>query len=94
LLKTSIIWLDEIVEKIAWKHTVERHEVHEVFDNRPHVRFIERGNYPGEDVYAAYGQTLAGRYLVVFFINKQDSQVLPLSARDMTEKERKYYEKT
>ncbi|MDZ7314012.1 MAG: hypothetical protein ONB45_22345 [candidate division KSB1 bacterium] len=37
----------------------------------------------GENVYAAYGQTHAGRYLIGFFINKQKTAALPISARDM-----------
>jgi hypothetical protein len=47
----------------------------------------------GEDVYAAYGRTNAGRYLIVFFINKRRTAALPISARDMSESERSYYEK-
>jgi uncharacterized DUF497 family protein len=46
----------------------------------------------GEDLYVAYGQTLDGRHLVVFFIQKYQSAALPISARDMTGAERRYYE--
>jgi uncharacterized DUF497 family protein len=42
-------------------------------------------------VYAAYGQTRAGRYLVVFFIRKPQAGALPISAREMTSPERRYY---
>jgi len=45
-----------------------------------------------EDVYEAFGQTQQGRYLVVFFIHKTGA-ALPISARDMTASERRYYEK-
>jgi uncharacterized DUF497 family protein len=45
----------------------------------------------GEDVYAALGQTDAGRYLIAFFIRKDDDRILPISARDMTHAERKRY---
>jgi uncharacterized DUF497 family protein len=47
----------------------------------------------GENLYAAYGQTGAGRYLIVFFVLKNQTSALPISARDMTHAERKYYEK-
>ena len=33
----------------------------------------------------------AGRYLVVFFISKPQNMALPISARDMTNSERRYY---
>ena len=45
----------------------------------------------GEDLYVAYGQTAAGRYLVVFFILKYQTAALPISAREMTQAERRYY---
>jgi uncharacterized DUF497 family protein len=35
----------------------------------------------------------AGRYLVVFFIQKSDHRILILTARDMTVAERRRYEK-
>ena len=53
-----------------------------------------QGQVEGEDVYAAYGQTDGGRYLVVFFIDKDDKDdnaALPISARDMTPAERRFY---
>ena len=39
-------------------------------------------------MYSASGQTDAGRYLIVFFIHKQDNTALILSARDMDKKEK------
>jgi uncharacterized DUF497 family protein len=88
---TGFIWLDEIVEKLAWKHRVEIHEVESLFLARPKFRFVENGHREGEDVYAALGQTDAGRYLIAFFVLKLDGRALPVSARDMTDSERKLY---
>lgn len=88
---TGLIWLDEIVEKLGRKHGVEPSEVAEVFAGPVKFRFVEPGNRVNEDVYAALGQTDAGRYLIVFFISKNDHRALVLSARDMTEAERKRY---
>ena len=88
---TCVIWLRHIVDKLEWKHNVSTDEVEEVFRNRPRFRFIERGRVRGEDVYAALGQTKAGRYLVVFFIRKSSDAALVISARDMDAKERKRY---
>ena len=56
-------------------------------------RFVEKGHREGEDVYAALGQTEAGRYLVAFFVRKLDGRALPVSARDMNSRERKLYER-
>ncbi|KAM3112713.1 hypothetical protein [Phormidesmis sp. 146-33] len=62
-----------------------------MFEKCPNFRFVERGNRQDEDVYAASGRTNAGRYLIVFFIYKQDGDALILSARDMDNAERKRY---
>ena len=43
-------------------------------------------------MYAAYGQTRAGKYVVVFFIRKPGAAALPISAREMTTAERRYYD--
>jgi uncharacterized DUF497 family protein len=53
---------------------------------------LRRAVIPGEDVYAAFGQTLGGRYLSVFFIYKPVRKTaVIISARDMTDKERRAY---
>ncbi len=42
--------------------------------------------------YAAFSQTFGGRYLSVFFIFKpNDNTAVIISARDMSQKERKAY---
>ena len=89
----DIIWLDVFVEKLWRKHQVRAEEVEEVLYGSPKIRFIEKGDVKGENVYAAMGRSRAGRYLITFFIRKADNNALVISARDMTEKERKYYEK-
>ncbi len=90
---SGIIWLEKIVEKLARKHHLTQDEVEEVFVNTPQYRFIERGKIEGENVYAAYGQTDAGRYVTVIFIRKFDRRALIISARDMSKRERKQYGK-
>ncbi len=89
----GLIWLDEIIEKIARKHNVSQDEVRDILTDRPHFRFVEKGHRRGENVYAALGQTKNGRYLIVFFVYKKDGRAIILSARDMTPSERKRYEK-
>ena len=89
----KIIWKDQFVEKLAQKHGVAVAEVEEVFRSTPHVRKVGKGRIKNEDVYSALGQTNAGRFLIVFHIRKVSGSVLPISARDMDDSERKYYEK-
>jgi uncharacterized protein len=60
---TGVIWLREIVDKLAFKHHVEPYEVEEALNNKPKIRFVEKGQRKGEDVYLALGQNDAGRYL-------------------------------
>jgi hypothetical protein len=70
----GIIWLRDIVDKLAVKHQVETYEVEEAFDSRPKFRFVEKGEREGEDVYLALGRTEAGRYLTVLFIYKKQGK--------------------
>ena len=67
-------------------------EVEELLSNRPRFHRVSKGNRTGEDVYSAMGQTDAGRYLVVFLILKL-RRALVISARDMSRRERRTYEK-
>ncbi len=89
----GVIWLRDIVDKLAWKHGVDTFEVKEMLENGPKIRFVQKGERKGEDVYLALGQTYAGRYLAVFFVYKKTKEALILSARDMANKERKQYGK-
>ncbi len=87
----EILWKSRYVEKIAVKHRITTDEVEEVLFRRPLVRFWEKGKVQGENLYVAYGQTDAGRYLIIFFIQKAGNTALPISARGMTDAERRYY---
>lgn len=89
----NIIWKEQFTEKLEVKHGVQPYEVEEVLFSNPHIRRAEKGQIQGEDLYAAYGQTEAGRYLIVFFVLKHNTSALPISARDMTRSERKNYGK-
>ena len=89
----GFVWLPDIVDKIEVKHHLDQDEVEQVFFNRPRYWFVERGDRKGEDVYAAMGQTDAGRYTIVFFILKKNSSALIVSARDMDTRERRRHER-
>jgi uncharacterized DUF497 family protein len=87
----DVIWLPYIIDKLGWKHRVTPEEAEEVLFDNPLYRWVQHGHMPGEDLYAALGQTRAGRYLIIFFIYKQTREALILSARDMEDKERRQY---
>ena len=87
----EVIWKERFVDKIAAKHGITTEEIEDVLFSRPFVRFAEKGRVIGENLYVAYGQTEAGRYLVVFFIRKPRAAALPISARGMTRAEQRYY---
>ncbi len=88
----EVIWKDYYVDKIEVKHAISTDEVEEVLFGKPHVRRAQKGRVKGEDLYTAYGRSDAGRYLIVFFIRKKTA-AMPISARDMTDSEERYYAK-
>lgn len=89
----EIIWKDKFVDKLERKHSVTTDEVEQVLFTNPHIRCAEKGKIKGENLYVAYGQTETVRYLVGFFVYKRNKAAMPISVRDMTMSERKYYEK-
>ncbi|MDQ3131869.1 MAG: BrnT family toxin [Acidobacteriota bacterium] len=89
----GIIWINQIVDKLAFKHQIETNEVEEIFTGKPKFRFVEKGERKDENVYMALGQTVGGRYLTVLFIYKLTKEALILSARDMAHRERKMYDR-
>ena len=91
---TRIIWLHQYVTKMEVKHGVYRDEILDVLASQPRTRRVGKGRHqPGENLYVAYGQTEAGRYLAIFFIHKLTGEALIISARDMDDKERRRYER-
>ncbi len=75
-------WWDELNIEHITDHGVEPYEAEEVMDNNP---LILRA---GEGKYLAYGQTDAGRYLIVIFAPKGDRRLRVVTARDMTQAEK------
>ena len=90
----EIIWLDHIVDKLAWKHYVVPAEVEQVLKSRQTQRYRnQKGKIEGEDVFNALGRTEGGLYLSIFYIEKQGNRALVISARDMKTIERRRYVK-
>ena len=88
---TRFIWLEKVIQKLIWKHSVTTEEVRELFLNSPRYHFVEKGHNKDENVYSAQGQTDEGRYLICYFVHKIDKRALILSARDMKSSEKKRY---
>ena len=89
----DIVWLDRIVEKLAWKHNVFPSEVEEILSGSCRIFKKEKGRVEGEHLYNALGKTDQGRYLSVFFIKKIGNKALIVTARDMNGSERRRYGK-
>lgn len=79
---SSFEWDERNIGHIA-KHDVTPEEVEEACDNRP---FILKGR---EGRYLIYSQTDAGRFLLVVIGYLGNGIVRIITARDMTEPERK-----
>jgi hypothetical protein len=88
----TILCPESIEAKLEAKHNVTRREAHQTLLGRPRIRFAEMGHTEGEDMYVAFGRTAGGRYLSVFFIYKPAIKTaVIISARDMSERERRTY---
>ena len=90
---TDIIWKEQFIEKLEIKHNVAIYEAEEALYSNPLVRKVAKGRVRGQNIYSAQAQITDGRYLIVFFIRKKHDSALPISVREMTQTERKYYDK-
>ena len=81
----EFLWPRDRVDHIA-KHGIEPAEVEEVCFGKPLVqRTKSEGAHP---VYYALGQTSAGRYLFCVVIEFPDGKGFPVTAREMTRREK------
>ena len=84
-----LIWTQVVVDKIWRKHGVTPEEVEEaIYDDRPiwHKGTLES--------YCLYGQAMSGRYLfIVLRRNDRRTLLKVITARDMEDKEKRYYRK-
>ena len=46
------------MDKLSSKYAVSQDEVEEVLESRPKLRFVEKGNRKGENVYEALGRLM------------------------------------
>ena len=81
-------WKEHIVDKIIEKHAVTPDEVEEViYDGDPEIR------KSGKIRYLIWGQSCAGRYLLIVVEEESQGIFVPLTARDMTESEKRAFKK-
>jgi len=86
----DFIWPEERVEHIA-RHGVTPEEVEEVCFGKSMVRRVKsEGENP---VYYINGQTESGRYPFCVVIRFPDGNGYPVTAREMTAKEKRRYRK-
>ncbi len=85
----ELLWPQDRVNHIT-EHGITPDEVKEVcFGNRP---FLQRAKSHGENpVYYVLGQTISGRYLLCVIIQFPDGKGYPITARPMTDKEKRRY---
>ncbi len=86
----QLIWPEDRIEHIA-RHNITPDEVEEVCFNRA---FVQRGKSEGENpVFYVLGRTVAGRYLFCVIIQFPDKNGYPVTARLMTDTERRRFQK-
>jgi uncharacterized DUF497 family protein len=80
---------DHILEKIESKHRVSFEEVEEAcLSESHHVRRSREG------LYKLFGQTTAGRYIMVVLVNLGRGVWKVVTAREMSDSERRLYIKS
>lgn len=80
----DFIWDDDNLEHIA-RHGVEYWEVEEACSGRYLLLKAEKGKR------IILGQTISGRYLFVVLVQRAQGLVRVITARDMTQRERRRY---
>lgn len=83
----ALEWDPKRVEHIA-VHQVEPEEVWEVCLDRKHL-----ARRVGKNRYCLYGQTQSGRYLFVVLRKVREGIFKPITAREMTEREKRSYKR-
>jgi uncharacterized DUF497 family protein len=84
----ELVWPQDRIDHIA-RHGVTPEEVEQVCFGHP---FVQRARSEGENpVYYVLGQSDAGRYLFCVVIHFPDSKGCPVTARPMTDKEKRRY---
>ncbi|RJQ31179.1 MAG: hypothetical protein C4589_02045 [Peptococcaceae bacterium] len=86
----EFIWNDDIINHII-KHNVTPEEVEEICFGIPVIIKSKQAPKGINTIYYALGHTESGRYLFIAFIYFKRGRAMVVTARDMDQKERKYY---
>jgi hypothetical protein len=84
----ELIWTDDRIDHIA-RHGVEPWEVEEICFGRSLV--LKAKSQGPSPVYYFLGQTDGGRYLFCVVIRFADGNAFPVTARDMTDNEKRRF---
>ena len=80
---------DHILDKIESKHGISFNEIEEAcLSDKRHIRKSKEG------LYKLFNQTDAGRYILVVLLNLGDDNWKVVTAREMTDSERKLYKQS
>lgn len=82
----ELLWDEWNLDHIA-EHDVLPEEVEQVCNSNPFVRKARN------ETLAVYGQSDEGRYLMVFLGKRGKHVYYPITARDMTDRERRTFQK-
>lgn len=86
-------WDEGNARKNADKHDVSQNEAEQVFFNEPLLMVPDVGHSLGEQRIHALGRADDGRLLhITFTLRAEETRIRVISARDMSRKERSYYE--
>jgi len=89
---TRLLWDREILEKVKKKHRLTPKEVEEACFRLE--RLVLRGpKRRRKKRYLIYSQTEAGRYLLIVLEPLGKGKARVITARDLTDRERRFYQK-
>lgn len=84
--RSELLWTEQVVRKIFFKHHVAIEEVQEAFEDPRAV--ITRGRY---ETRLVYGKTESGRHLLIVTRPEGIAVSWLVTARDMTRREKARY---
>ncbi|MEW5920185.1 MAG: hypothetical protein AB1796_04365 [Bacillota bacterium] len=91
----NLRWSNYRIQHIA-RHNITPEEVEEVIfqDKFSFIQKREKSKkYPDSYIFAVFGSTLEGRLLMILLLNTPSGYYVPITARDMDDTERKYYQR-
>ena len=89
----GVEWDEGNTRKNSEKHDVSQSEAEQVFFNEPLLMVPDLRHSSSEQRVHALGRTDAGRLLhITFTLRTDNTRIRVISARDMSRKERSYYE--